>query len=109
MNFSVLDLFKFASRMPQIEETLVSTFKIIRGSMPLDPPRNFLFIFLSQFQVLYFVWGSFRYRDMIGRGGGGGRSGMLGLFVACVTHFGVIVSVFVARKEEMVMGNIVQA
>ena len=30
MNFSVLDFFKFASRMPQIAQFLVSTFKIFR-------------------------------------------------------------------------------
>ena len=38
MNFSVLDFFKFASRMPQIAQILVSTFKIFQGSMPQDPP-----------------------------------------------------------------------
>ena len=38
MNFSVLDFFKFASRMPQIAQILVSTFKIFQGSMPPDPP-----------------------------------------------------------------------
>ena len=46
-NISVLDFFKFASRMPQIAQILVSTFKIFRGGggggMPPDPPRNFLF------------------------------------------------------------------
>ena len=31
MNLSVLDFFKFASRMPQIVQILVSTFKIFRG------------------------------------------------------------------------------
>ena len=51
INISVLDFFKFASRMPQIAQILVSTFKIFRGGMPLDPPRNFLF-FLEQFQAL---------------------------------------------------------
>ena len=45
MNFSVLDFFKFASRMPQTAQILVSTFKIFRGSMPPDPPRYFLFLF----------------------------------------------------------------
>ena len=43
MNISVLDFFKFASRMPPIAQILVSTFKIFRGSMPPDPPTNFLF------------------------------------------------------------------
>ena len=42
MNFSVLDIFKFACRMPQIAQILVSTltFKIFRGvgGIPLDPP-----------------------------------------------------------------------
>ena len=31
MNFSVLNLFKFASRMPQIAQILISTFKIFSG------------------------------------------------------------------------------
>ena len=31
INISVLDFFKFASRMPQIAQILVSTFKIFRG------------------------------------------------------------------------------
>ena len=31
MNFSVLDFFKFASRMPQIAQILVSTFKVFQG------------------------------------------------------------------------------
>ena len=53
INISVLDFFKFASRMPQIAQILVSTFKIFRGGMPPDPPRNFLFFFfLEQFQAL---------------------------------------------------------
>ena len=47
MNFSVLDFFKFASRMPQIAQILVSTFKIFQGDMPPDPHRNFLFFFFS--------------------------------------------------------------
>ena len=51
INISVLDFFKFASRMPQIAHILVSTFKIFPGGMPLDPPRNFLFL-LEQFQAL---------------------------------------------------------
>ena len=46
MNFSVLDFFKFASRMPQTAQILVSTFKIFRWSMPPDPPRYFLIFFL---------------------------------------------------------------
>ena len=44
-NFSVLDFFKFDSRMPQTALILVSTFKLFRGSMPPDPHRNFLFFF----------------------------------------------------------------
>ena len=53
MNISVPDFFKFASRMPQI---LVVTFKIFWGSMPPDPPRDFLFFFFfyEQFQALCF-------------------------------------------------------
>ena len=64
MNFSVLDFFKFASRMPQIAQVkLVSTFKIFSvggegggggrrkrwggggGHAPDTPHRNFLFFF----------------------------------------------------------------
>ena len=37
MNFSVLDFFKFASRIPQITQILVSTFKNFQGSMPPSP------------------------------------------------------------------------
>ena len=33
MNFSALDFFKFASRLPQIAQILVSTFKSFRGGM----------------------------------------------------------------------------
>ena len=47
MNFSVLDFFKFASRMPQIAQILVSTFKIFReegvGGMPQTPVEIFSF------------------------------------------------------------------
>ena len=56
MNFSVLHFFKFASRMPQIAQILVSTFKIFQGGAggggggggeedAPEPPRNFLSIF----------------------------------------------------------------
>ena len=41
MNFSVLDFFIFASRMPQIAQILVSTFNIFPGEhapAPLPPP-----------------------------------------------------------------------
>ena len=34
LNFSVLDFFKVASRMPQTAQILVSTFKISRGACP---------------------------------------------------------------------------
>ena len=56
MHFNVLDLFKFTSRMPQIVQILVSTFKIFWGGMPPDPPRNFLFFFTSnsRFCILNF-------------------------------------------------------
>ena len=48
MNFSVLHFFKFASRMPQIAQILVSTYKIFGGEgMPPDPPRNFPFFSIS--------------------------------------------------------------
>ena len=54
MNITVLDFFKFASRMPQIAQILVSTFKIFRGSMLPGPPKNFLFFFFhEQFQALF--------------------------------------------------------
>ena len=39
--------------MPQIAQILVLTFKIFQGSMPPDPPRNFLFFFHEQFQALH--------------------------------------------------------
>ena len=55
MNISVLDFFKFASRKPQIAQILVSTFKIFQGTMPPDPPRNFLFFFHERFQALMCV------------------------------------------------------
>ena len=51
MKFSVLHFFKFASRMPQIAQMLVSTFNIFQegggvwgggGGMPLDHSRNVL-------------------------------------------------------------------
>ena len=48
INFSVLDFFKFASRMPEIAQILVSTFKIFRrggGGGGGGGPRNFLFFF----------------------------------------------------------------
>ena len=47
MNFSMLDFFKFASRMPQTAQIFVSTLKIFQGSMPPDPPRYFLFFSLA--------------------------------------------------------------
>ena len=37
MNISVLDFFKFASRMPQIVQILVSTFKIFQGGSGMPP------------------------------------------------------------------------
>ena len=45
MNFSVLDFFKFASRVTQSAHILVLTFKILQRSMPPDPPRYFLFFY----------------------------------------------------------------
>ena len=53
MNFSVLDFFKFAFRMPQIAQILVSTFKIFWGRMPPNPPENVLF-FLSSSRLWFF-------------------------------------------------------
>ena len=67
VNFSVLDFFKFAFRMPQIAQILVSTFKIFRRERgggeapcprttpppPPPPPWKFhLFFFHEQFQAL---------------------------------------------------------
>ena len=37
MNFNVLDFFKFTSRIPQIAQILVSTFKIFQGGIPPNP------------------------------------------------------------------------
>ena len=48
MNFSVLDFFKFASRMPQIAQILVSTFKIFQEggrACPWTLPWNVLSFF----------------------------------------------------------------
>ena len=45
INISVLDFFKFASRMPQIAQIFVSTFKIFWVGIRPDPPRNYLFFF----------------------------------------------------------------
>ena len=47
MNFSVLDFFKFISRMSQIAQILVSIFKIFWYGIPPDPRRNFLFFSLA--------------------------------------------------------------
>ena len=51
VNFSVLEFFKVASRMPQIAQVLVSTFKNFRrwgaGGIPPNLPRKFLFFFIS--------------------------------------------------------------
>ena len=59
MSFSVIDFFKFASKMPRIVQILVSTFKIFRegrggggrgreaGVIPPDPPRNVLLFSLA--------------------------------------------------------------
>ena len=47
VNFSVLDFFKFVSRMPHIAQILVSTFNSFQGNMPPAPPGYFLFFFFS--------------------------------------------------------------
>ena len=50
MNFSVFHFFKFASRMPEIAQILVSTFKIIQGGGGMHAPRphrNVLSFFIS--------------------------------------------------------------
>ena len=47
MNFSVLDFFKFASRLPQIAQILVSTLKIFPGEhAPGHPLDTSSFFFL---------------------------------------------------------------
>ena len=57
MNFSVLDFFKFASRMPQTAQIFVSTFKIFRGSMPPDPLHIFFFFFVFVlFLAILRIW-----------------------------------------------------
>ena len=38
MNFRVLDFFKFASMMPEIAQSLVSTFTIFAGERATGPP-----------------------------------------------------------------------
>ena len=60
INFSVLDFFKFASRMPQIAQILVSTFNIFQerwvgggGGMPPDHSRNFPLFFISKSNLCY--------------------------------------------------------
>ena len=50
MNFSVLDFFKFGSKVPQIAQILVSTFNIFRGrgvGVGETWPRTTLEIFFS--------------------------------------------------------------
>ena len=72
MNLSVLDFFYFASRMPQIAQILVSASKIFQGrGMPLDPPRNFLFLFISNFRLCLLKLQSVGWEVREGGGGGG--------------------------------------
>ena len=58
INISVQDFFKFASRMPQIAQILVSTVKIFWGGgggggpCPRTPLEISSFFFLEQFQAL---------------------------------------------------------
>ena len=47
MNLSVLDFFKFASKMPQIAQIFVLTFKIFHWGHAPHPLRNFLIFFIS--------------------------------------------------------------
>ena len=60
MNFSVLDFFKFASRMPQITQILVSTFNIFPGEHasrnPLDI-SSFLFFSNSRLWIVIVIQG----------------------------------------------------
>ena len=55
-NFSVLDFFKFASRMPQTAQILVSAFKFFRGSMPPDLPTYFLFFLFFFSLAILRIW-----------------------------------------------------
>ena len=54
INFSVLDFFKFTSRMPQTAQILVSTFKIFSGEHAPGPPYIFplILFFFSNSQDL---------------------------------------------------------
>ena len=64
MNFSVLDFFQSASRMPQIAQILVSTFKFSRWACP-GPPEKFPLFFLSNSRL----WCTDRV-VLVARGGG---------------------------------------
>ena len=60
MNFSVLEFFKFASRMPQIAQILVSTFKNFPGEHapgpPPPPPPLTYFLFFVCLLLFVFVF-----------------------------------------------------
>ena len=52
MNFSVLDFFKFASRMLQIAQILVMTYQnFFQGACPRTPPTYFLFFFFFSLTI----------------------------------------------------------
>ena len=55
MNFNVLDYSKFASRMPQIAQILVLTFKIFWGAYPRTP-KKYLFSSLAIPASEYCSW-----------------------------------------------------
>ena len=56
MNFSVLDFFEFASRMPQTAQILVSTFKIFQGACPRTPLDISSFFFSFFFKAILRIW-----------------------------------------------------
>ena len=73
INISVVDFFKFASRMPHIAQILVSTFKIFRGgACPRTPLEMSSFFSLSNSRLwVYFcvhvwliVWFCGAFQDM---------------------------------------------
>ena len=60
MNFSVLDFFKFATRMPQTAQILVSTFKIFDWSYRQHQAHAYFRHLPSCFVVLGLGLGSYR-------------------------------------------------
>ena len=91
MNFSGLDFFKFASRMSQIAQILVSTFKIVRGwGMPRTPLEITSFFPLA-------IPGC--VKAGVGGGGGGDKPAVLGGRVARVRAHGEPFPALVLRQR----------